>query len=208
MLRKNSVLFLCIVITFFIAFCSNADATTVTKEGLNIKFDKGTLSVDIKDIDVKVVLRALEEKGKIEIFNKKIVPDKKISLKFTNLETEKGIKKLMHACGVKNYATIFTKEAKTGELRVAKLILVKAGMPPAAVEKKPEAPKVEEKEIEKAEREAMLQRVMPMLEGIDEETRQDIIKDIMDSLRGVDEETRQDIINDIVETELTLVDED
>ncbi|MBW1796213.1 MAG: hypothetical protein JRJ38_17640 [Deltaproteobacteria bacterium] len=50
MLRKNSVLFLCIVITFFIAFCSNADATTVTKEGLNIKFDKGTLSVDIKDI--------------------------------------------------------------------------------------------------------------------------------------------------------------
>jgi len=155
-----------------------------------------------------VVLRALEEKGKIEIFNKKIVPDKKISLKFTNLETEKGIKKLMHACGVKNYATIFTKEAKTGELRVAKLILVKAGMPPAAVEKKPEAPKVEEKEIEKAEREAMLQRVMPMLEGIDEETRQDIIKDIMDSLRGVDEETRQDIINDIVETELTLVDED
>ena len=196
MIRKNSALFLCIVITFFSAFWSKADATTVTKEGLSIKFDKGTLSVDIREIDVKVVFRALEEKGKIEIFNKKIVPDKKISLKFTNLETEKGIKKLMRACGVKNYATIFTKEAETGEPRVAKLILVKAGIAPVAeVQEKAEAPQViqrapvgkkieatgvTEKEIEKAERETLLKTIMPILEEVDEETRQDIIEEIME----------------------------
>jgi len=71
MVRKNSGLFLCILVIFFIAFWSMASATTVIKEDLNIKFDKGKLSVDIRDIDVKAVFRALEEGGKIEIFNKK-----------------------------------------------------------------------------------------------------------------------------------------
>jgi len=165
-----------------------ASATTVIKEGLNIKFDKGKLSVDIRDIDVKVVFRALEEGGKIEIFNKKILPDRKIRIKFNELKTEKGIRKLMHACGVENYATIFTKGAKTGEPRVAKLILVKTGIGPTPVEEKIEAPikkkikatKVSEKEIEKAERETLIKTIMPMLEGADEETRQDIIKEIME----------------------------
>lgn len=204
MVRKNSGLFFCILVVFFIGFWSMASATTVIKEGLNIKFDKGKLSVDIKDIDVKVVFKALEEKGKIEIFNKKIVPDRKISLRFSELKTEEGIKKLMHACGVKNYATIFTKEAKTGEPRVAKLILVKAGIAPVPVEKKIKAPEailpasveknieateVREKEIEKAERETLLKTIMPIL-------------------REVDEETRKDIIEEIMEGELTVLDED
>lgn len=196
MIIKKSVLRLSILIAFFIAFWSNAYATSVTEDSLSIKFDKGTLSVDIKDIDVKVVLRALEEKGKIEIFNKKLVPDRKISLKFSELKTEEGIKKLMHACGVKNYATIFTKEAKTGEPKVAKLILVKAGIAPIAeaqekaeapeailpplVEKNIEASEVREKEIEKAERETLVKTITPILEGADEETRQAIIKDIME----------------------------
>lgn len=188
MVRKNSGLFLCILVIFFIAFWSMASATTVIKEGLNIKFDKGKLSVDIRDIDVKVVFRALEEGGKIEIFNKKILPDRKISIKFNELKTEKGIRKLMHACGVENYATIFTKESKTGEPRVAKLILVKTGIGPTPVEEKIEAPikkkikatEVSEKEIEKAERETLIKTIMPMLEGADEETRQDIIEEIME----------------------------
>jgi len=188
MVRKNSGLFLCILVIFFIAFWSMASATTVIKEDLNIKFDKGKLSVDIRDIDVKAVFRALEEGGKIEIFNKKILPDRKISIKFNELKTEKGIRKLMHACGVENYATIFTKGAKTGEPRVAKLILVKTGIGPAPIEKKIEAPiekkieaaKVSEKEIEKAERETLIKTIMPMLEGIDEKTRQDIIEEIME----------------------------
>jgi len=197
MVRKNSGLFLCILFIFFIGFWSMASATTVIKEGLNIKFDKGKLSVDIRDIDVKVVFRALEEEGKIEIFNKKILPDRKISIKFNELKTEKGIRKLMHACGVENYATIFTKGAKTGEPRVAKLILVKTGIGPTPVEEKIEAPiekkikatEVSEKEIEKAERETLIKTIMPMLEGVDEKTRQDIIEEIM-------------------EGELTILDED
>ena len=195
MVRKNSGLFLCILVIFFIGFWSMASATTVIKEGLNIKFDKGKLSVDIRDIDVKVVFSALEEEGKIEIFNKKILPDRKISIKFNDLKTEKGIRKLMHACGVENYATIFTKGAKTGEPRVAKLILVKTGIGPAPIEKKIEVPKVilaepvekkikatevSEKEIEKAERETLVKTIMPMLEGVDEKTRQDIIEEIME----------------------------
>ncbi|RLC25145.1 MAG: hypothetical protein DRH21_04405 [Deltaproteobacteria bacterium] len=189
MVRKNSDLFLCILITFFIGFWSRADGATVIKEDLNIKFNEGKLSVDIRDIDVKMIFRVLEEKGKIEIFNKKILPDRKISIKFKELKTEKGIRKLMHACGVENYASIFTKEAKTGKPRLAKLILIKAGIGPAPVEKKIEATEVSEKEIEKAERETLIETIMPMLEGADEETRHDIIEEIM-------------------EGELTILDED
>lgn len=195
MIRKTLALFVCTVITFFVA--SNADATTVTEDGLNIEFHKGTLSVDIKDIDVKLVFKALEEKGKIEIFNKKIVPDKKISLKFSELKTEEGIKKLMHACGVNNYATIFTKEPKTGEPRVAKLILVKTAIGPlpttevpeleekqaeatVPIEEKAETPEALGKEIRKAQREAIIKSITPILNEADEETRQAIIKDIME----------------------------
>lgn len=188
MVRKNSDLFLCILITFFIAFWSRADGATVIKEDLNIKFDEGKLSVDIRDIDVKIIFRVLEKKGKIEIFNKKILPDRKISIKFKELKTEKGIRKLMHACGVENYATIFTKEAKTGKPRLAKLILVKTGIGTAPIEKKIETPiekkikatEVSEKEIEKAERETLIKTIIPMLEGVDEKTRQDIIEEIME----------------------------
>ena len=204
MIRKNTALVLCILITLFVPFLSKANATSPPKDqvpasqtlGLNIEFDGGMLSVDIKDIDVRVIFKALEEKGNIEIFNKKIVPDRKITLKFSELKTEEGMKKLMHACGVKNYATIFTKEPEAGEPRVAKLILVKAGIGPVAeVEKKAEAPEailpapderkievtgVSEKEIEKAERESLVKTIMPMLEGADDETRQDIIKEIME----------------------------
>ena len=182
MIRKNLVLFLCIVIAFFI-FLSNADATDVTKEGLNIEFNKGMLSVDIKNIDARMVFKALEEKGKIEIFNKKILPDKKISTKFKELKTEEGIKKLMQVCGVKNYVVISRKEIKPGESKIAKLILIKTEMGPV-----PPVPKVEEKaevpetgkEIEKAQREAIVKTIMPTLKEADEETREAIMKEIME----------------------------
>jgi hypothetical protein len=178
MIRKNLVLFVWMVITFFI-FWSNADATDVAKEGLNIQFNKGMLSVDIKDIDTRVVFKALEEKGKIEIFNKKILPDKKISIKFKELKTEEGIKRIMQACGVKNYVVISRKEVKPGESKIAKLILIKAEVGPApVVEKEAEVREAPSKEIEKAQKEAIVKTITPMLEGTDEETREAIIKDI------------------------------
>jgi len=185
MIRKKALLLIFAAIIFFI-FWSNADATNIAKEGLNIEFNEGMLSVDIKDIDVKAVFKALEEKGKIEIFNKKILPHKRVSIKFKDLKTEEGIKKLMQVCGVKNYVVISRKEVKPGESKIAKLILVKAEIGPAPpvpkVKEEAEVPEAasKEREIEKAQKEAVIKTIMPMLKEADEETRQAIIKDIME----------------------------
>jgi hypothetical protein len=60
MVRKSLALFSFTLIDSFITFLTNAAATTVTKEGLSIKLDKGTLAVDVKDVDVKLVFKALK----------------------------------------------------------------------------------------------------------------------------------------------------
>lgn len=81
MIRKNGALSVCTVITFLLLFWSNADATSSARkedhaskiDGLSIEFVKGRLSVDIKDVDAKVVFKALGEKGKIEIVNQRIL---------------------------------------------------------------------------------------------------------------------------------------
>jgi len=68
-----------------------------------MEFDKGMLSVDIKDVDARMVFNALEEKGKIEILNQKILPDRKVTIKFKNLKEEEGIEELMRVAGITNY---------------------------------------------------------------------------------------------------------
>jgi len=178
MIGKKAFSLIWVAIIFFIPW-SNAPATNFIKEDVNIEFNKGTLSVDIKDVDTKTVFKILEEKGKIEILNKKILPDKKVSIKFKDLKIEEGIKRLMRICSIRNYLIIFREEVKPGESKVAKLILIKAeaGSLPEA-EKKAEVPEVPSKEIGKAQREAIIKTITPMLQGTDEETRKAIIKEI------------------------------
>jgi len=135
------------------------------------------LSVNIKDVDTKAIFKALEEKGKIKILNKKIIPDKKVRIKFKDLKETEGIKELMRACGIRNYVIIPKKEIKPDESKIAKLILIKAetGKVPKREVKVPE---VKGKEIEKAHREAIIKTITPILQGTDEETRKAIIKEI------------------------------
>ena len=176
MIGKKAFSLIWVAIIFFILW-SNAPATNFIKEDINIEFNKGTLSVDIKDTDTKTVFKILEEKGKIEIFNKKILPDKKVSIKFKDLKIEEGIKKLMHLCGIRNYLIVFREKAKPGEPKI-KLILMntEAGSIPEAEKKAKEVPR---KEIGEAQREAIIKTITPMLNELDEETRGAIIKDIM-----------------------------
>jgi len=176
MIGKKAFSLIWVAIIFFILWL-NAPATNFIKEDINIEFNKGTLSVDIKDTDTKTVFKILEEKGKIEIFNKKILPDKKVSVKFKDLKIEEGIKRLMRVCSIRNYLIVFREEVKPGESKVAKLILIKAeasSLPEA--EKKAGIPR---KEIGEAQREAIIKTITPMLNELDEETRQAITRDIM-----------------------------
>ena len=176
MIGKKAFSLIWVAIIFFILWL-NAPATNFIKEDINIEFNKGTLSVDIKDTDTKTVFKILEEKGKIEIFNKKILPDKKVSVKFKDLKIEEGIKRLMRVCSIRNYLIVFREEVKPGESKVAKLILIKAeasSLPEA--EKKAGIPR---KETGEAQREALIKTITPMLNELDEETRQAITRDIM-----------------------------
>lgn len=176
MIGKKAFSLIWVAIIFFILW-SNALATNLIKEDINIEFNKETFSVNIKDTDTKTVFKILEEKGKIEIFNKKILPDKKVSIKFKDLKIEEGIKKLMHLCGIRNYLIVFREKAKPGEPKI-KLILMntEAGSIPEAEKKAKEVPR---KEIGEAQREAIIKTITPMLNELDEETREAIIKDIM-----------------------------
>ena len=171
---KRKIFYFCIVI-IVLFFCLNISAKE--SEDLNIDFYKGMLSVNIKDVDTKAIFKALEEKGKIKILNKKIIPDKKVRIKFKGLREAEGIKELMHACGIRNYVIIPKKEVKPDESKIAKLILIKAetGKVPKREVKVPE---VKKKEIEKAHREAIINTITPILQGTDEETRKAIIKEI------------------------------
>lgn len=101
----------CFVLIFPIIFWTDVDFADAIEElspvsaieGLSMEFDKGMLSVDIKDVDARMVFNALEEKGKIEILNQKILPDRKVTIKFKNLKEEEGIEELMRVAGITNY---------------------------------------------------------------------------------------------------------
>ncbi len=200
MIRRNGSLSVCSVITFLILFWSNADATNSARkevhaskiEGLSIEFDKGRLSVDIKDVDAKVVFKALGEKGKIEIVNQRILPDRRISLKFKDLEVEEGLKKLMRVAGVTNHSAIHESGPKPDETVLTKLILIKAeprgvGTPEAQKKDARLTVPVDKKReglgeaMDKAQAEAIMEPILPMLEAEgDEQTAREIMKELME----------------------------
>jgi hypothetical protein len=186
----------CFIFIFPIIFWINVDLAAAIEElspvseieGLNIEFDKGMLSVDIKDVDARMVFKALEEKGKIEILNQKILPDRKVTIKFKNLKEEEGIKELMRVTGITNYVAIYQKDPNQEEPKIEKLILVKAA-PAGTVVTEVKRKEVEitapvEKKREgmgKAQAEAIIEAVMPMLEAEgDGETAREIMKELME----------------------------
>ncbi len=201
--KKGSLLcffIVCFVLIFAIILRINVDLANAIEEpspvskmeGLSMEFDKGMLSVDIKDVDVRMVLKALEEKGKIEILNQKILPDRKVTIKFKDLKEEEGIEELMRVTGITNYVAIYEKGPKPEESKISRLILIKAASSgtvvtevkrkeveiTAPVEKKR---KGMGKAMDKAQAEAIMEAIMPMLEAEgDGETAREIMKELME----------------------------
>jgi len=85
-----------------------------------IELNNELISMDIKNVSVKKVFKLLEKKTGIQVFNKAILPDKKISIKFKNLNVEEGIKRLMQVSGIINYVIVY----KTPKV-IDKLFLLK-----------------------------------------------------------------------------------
>jgi len=187
--------YLCITYSILIVvlgFWSVSDAGDIVKgesqvsknETFSVEFNKGLLSVDLRDANVTKVFKELEKKAKIEIINQGILPDRKASIKFQSLKIRAGIKELIRVSGIKNYIIIY----KDKEDVITRLILVKLQPSDAKVgetdlkEKcitESEMPEALDQDIDRARRETIMKTLTPMLDKVDKETQEAIKKDIM-----------------------------
>jgi len=154
------------------------------KKTFSVEFNKGLLSVDIRDADVTKVFKELEKKCGIEIINQDILPDRKVTVRFKGLKIRAGIKELIRISGITNYIIIY----KDREDVITRLILIKSQPSDARIKKtdlkercitEGEMPEALERDINRAQREAIMKTLRPMLDKVDKETREAIKKDIM-----------------------------
>lgn len=188
--------YLCIAYSILIVvlgFWSVSDAGDIVKgesqvsknETFSVEFNKGLLSVDIRDANVTKVFKELEKKAKIEIINQGILPDRKVSIKFHGLKLRNGIKELIRVSGISNYIIIY----KDKEDVITRLILVKSRPSDARIKEtdlkercitEGEMPEVLDRDIERAQRETIIKAIEPLLRSeSDEETFRKIRDEIM-----------------------------
>jgi len=182
----------CSILIFILGSWSGSDAGDIVKEEtqiprketFSVEFNKGLLSVDIRDANVTKVFKKLEKKAKIEIINQGILSDRKVSIKFRGLKLRDGIKELIRVSGISNYIIIY----KDKEDVITRLILVKPQPSDAkfgeidleeryTTERK--MPEALDRDINRAQREAIMKTLRPMLDKVDKETQEVIKKDIM-----------------------------
>ena len=182
----------CSILIAVLGFCSGSEAGDIVKKEtqvfpkktFSVEFNKGLLSVDIRDANVTKVFKELERKAKIEIINQDILSDRKVSIKFHDLKLRDGIKELIRVSGITNYIVIYKDKEKV----ITRLILVKPQPSDAKVGKtdlkekcitESEMPEVLDQDIDRAQREAIIKTLTPMLNKVDKETQEAIKKDIM-----------------------------
>lgn len=182
----------CSILIFILGSWSGSDAGDIVKketqipqkETFSVEFNKGLLSVDIRDANVTKVFKELEKKAKIEIINQGILSDRKVSIKFRGLKLRDGIKELIRVSGISNYIIIY----KDKEDVITRLILVKpqpsdAKFGETDLEERctteREMPEALDRDINRAQREAIMKTLTPMLDKVDKETQEAIKKDIM-----------------------------
>jgi len=183
----------CSILIVVLGFRSVSDAGDIVKgesqvsknETFSVEFNKGLLSVNIRDANVTKVFKELEKKAKIEIINQDILPDRKASIKFHGLKLRNGIKELIRVSGITNYIIIY----KDKEDVITRLILVKSRPSDARIKEtdlkercitEGEMPEVLDRDIERAQRETIIKSIEPLLRSeSDEETFRKIRDEIM-----------------------------
>jgi hypothetical protein len=181
----------CPVLIFVLGFWSPSCAGDIAegqtqvpkKEIFAVEFNKGLLSVDVKDANVTEIFKELEKKGKIEIINQGILPDKKVSIKFRGLKIREGIKELIRVSGICNYIVLYKRDM------ISRLILLKPRLSDVKIEEtdvketyiaEDETDDVLDRDIDRAQRETIIKAIEPLLESeTDEETARKIRNEIM-----------------------------
>jgi hypothetical protein len=150
--RDNKSIFLMIVIT--IVWLS---AVSAVQENPRILYQKGFLSVDAQKIKPEAIFTALGRQCAIEVVTHgDVFPNEEVTISFENLPVKDGVKKLVKACGLKNYLIDFQGESVENK-KLAKLELFIGGAGTKVLTKGAEPQKQPERTLVEQEKSASQQ---------------------------------------------------
>jgi hypothetical protein len=87
-----------------------------------ILLQNNLLSVDVRDQDLRAVLQAIASQGDIDVRRLDAVPNKRISMRFSNLPLVTGLQRLFRAAEIGNY--VLVTEPQTDGIRVQRMLFL------------------------------------------------------------------------------------
>lgn len=87
-----------------------------------ILLQNNRLSIDVRDQDLHAVLQAIASQGDIDIRRLEEVPNKRISMRFSNLPLVTGLQRLFRAAEIGNY--VLVTEPHTDGIRVQRMLFL------------------------------------------------------------------------------------
>lgn len=113
--NNRSTTFFCLLI--IICFCQLSFKTETTP-ALTVTFKDGLLSLEAKGVKVEDIFMSISEKCKIEIRHYgNVFPPDPVNIRFSDLELEEGIKRIIKFAGIKNHSMLF-REVNPGNYQI------------------------------------------------------------------------------------------
>lgn len=90
-------------------------APAATVAGITV--ENNTLSVQLQDQDLQSVIRTITTKGQIEVKHLEGLPNKRVSVTFTDVPIVAGLKRLLRAADIAGYVLMTGKEGDTNKVQ-------------------------------------------------------------------------------------------
>ena len=108
-----------------------AQAPQPLSQNAKITLDQNSLSVDVQDQDLSVVVERIAELARIELSHPEGMPNRRVSIRFSSLSVINGLKRLFRAADVPGYLLQTAKQGNS--MRVQRIIfLPEEGTPGAS----------------------------------------------------------------------------
>lgn len=102
-------LWLITIAAFFMIAGSPTAASAAAGKGPAIASSDGSLSINVENMDPTALFTDLSKEANLEVRGVDIIPRDSITVRFENLSVEEGIKVVMRAISVDNYAIFYRK---------------------------------------------------------------------------------------------------
>jgi hypothetical protein len=100
-----------------------------------ILLQNNRLSVDVRDQDLHAVLQAIASQGDIDVHRLEEVPNKRISMRFSNLPLVTALQRLFRAAEIGNY--VLVTEPHTDGIRVQRMLFLASSEGPEGTQTRP-----------------------------------------------------------------------